>query len=446
MGRDTIQLETAVSTISQEYLLEFTSEYDISEDMHPELPGPEERIVDFRRLSQLSIIGAAKVSHFEINCRVLNIIPTLNLFCVFYVPSFHSGWMSFSKQPGKNTPQCYIKPLDSLKNWDNRFFWVDERVFPTAMDWRTNAPKDEMPAANTYYRADMAVLNTRRTPIQKQPETLLCLVGLNMGLFNLISALNPSKVKADLHPRVAHEAPLLTATVSRVIDMEDPNVETESFGTPSSIEKSPLDFDNENPSSAVTEGKGTKDQAHETVAPKILLLGNMSATGVASEVSLDEEVAAMEPRLSKKYGRRVNDGADANAPPKQAFVTPADTPADTKVVNDPDPLSYVEPQPHPKQSMTQSFEIPIENVATMEAQDTRSAKSAGSGKSTSFPSMVGSPRDIYQPGWGMTNRCLLDTPDACQDVVDHIVPPGYFPELRHMPNAEFLSQYNKNLA
>nr|GFB74384.1 hypothetical protein [Tanacetum cinerariifolium] len=47
MGRDIVQLETVVSTISQEYLLEFTSEYGISEDLHPELPSPEERIVDF---------------------------------------------------------------------------------------------------------------------------------------------------------------------------------------------------------------------------------------------------------------------------------------------------------------------------------------------------------------------------------------------------------------
>ncbi|GKF64085.1 hypothetical protein Tco_0187533, partial [Tanacetum coccineum] len=47
MGRGTIQLETAVSTISQEYLLEFTSEYGISEDLHPELPAPGDRIVDF---------------------------------------------------------------------------------------------------------------------------------------------------------------------------------------------------------------------------------------------------------------------------------------------------------------------------------------------------------------------------------------------------------------
>nr|GEV62498.1 RNA-directed DNA polymerase, eukaryota, reverse transcriptase zinc-binding domain protein [Tanacetum cinerariifolium] len=45
--KDTIQLETAVTTISQEYLLEFTSEYAISEALHPKLPGPEDRIVDF---------------------------------------------------------------------------------------------------------------------------------------------------------------------------------------------------------------------------------------------------------------------------------------------------------------------------------------------------------------------------------------------------------------
>nr|GEY08935.1 hypothetical protein [Tanacetum cinerariifolium] len=44
---DTVQLETAISTISQEYLLEFTSEFGISEDLHPKLPGPEERIVNF---------------------------------------------------------------------------------------------------------------------------------------------------------------------------------------------------------------------------------------------------------------------------------------------------------------------------------------------------------------------------------------------------------------
>ncbi|GKD44110.1 hypothetical protein Tco_1268755 [Tanacetum coccineum] len=258
MGRDTIQLEDAVSTISQEYLLEFSSEYFIPENLHPELPGPGDHIVDFPEgkigvytkkiefanfripisqflfdilgyyqihLSQLSVIGAAKVSHFEINCRVLNIIPTVNLFRVFYVPSYNSGWMSFSKRPGKNTPQCYTKPLDSLKNWNNRFFWVDEKVFPTVVAWRTAATKDDKPKANTYSVVDVATLDTHRTPFQKQPEELLCLVGLSrnfflrddeypiflndndqeMDLFNLIKAPNPTKVKTGTRQRTAHE-------------------------------------------------------------------------------------------------------------------------------------------------------------------------------------------------------------------------------------------------
>nr|GEV94855.1 hypothetical protein [Tanacetum cinerariifolium] len=174
----------------------------------------------------------------------------------------------------------------------------------------------------------------------------------DMDLFNLISAPNPFKVKTSLRPCVAHEVPLLMPTTSRVIDMEDPDVATESSGTPYTSEKSPLDFDNENPSPPVTEG-------------------------ATSEVSPEEEVAAMEPCLSKKHGRRVNDGADVNAPPKvlrkdYASVRPKHsthggkslltmglatgstfvTPADTNGVSDPDPLSYAEPQPHPEQSMT----------------------------------------------------------------------------------------------
>ncbi|GJQ93516.1 hypothetical protein Tco_0004655 [Tanacetum coccineum] len=216
MGRHTIQLEDVVSTISQEYLLEFASEYFIPKNLHPELPGPEDHIVDFPEgkvgvyikkiefanfripisqflfdiigyyqlhLSQLLVIGAAKVSHFKINCHVLNTIPIVNLFRVFYVSSYNSRWMSFSKRPGKNTPQCYTKPLDSLKNWNNRFFWVDEKVFPTVVSWCTAPIKDEKPKENTNSVVDVAILNTYRTLIQKQLEELLCLVGLSENFF-----------------------------------------------------------------------------------------------------------------------------------------------------------------------------------------------------------------------------------------------------------------------
>ncbi|GJY68358.1 hypothetical protein Tco_0471340 [Tanacetum coccineum] len=509
MGRDTIQLEDAVSTISGEYLMEFTSEYGIPEDLHPEFPGPEDTIVDFPEgkvgvytkffefanyriplsqflfdilgyyqihISQLSVIGASKVSHFEINCRVLNIIPSLNLFRVFYVPSFNSGWMSFRKRPGRNTLQCYTKPLDSLKNWNNRFFWVDERVFPTVVAWRTGAPKDGMPAADSYSALDVVTLNTRRTPIQKQPELLLCLVGLSrsyflrddvyptflndddrgrcfincfhffnineytnnlcvnaeMDLFNLISAMNPTKVKTGTRPRAPHEVPLLTATANRVIVMEDVIGTSESLGTPSVVEKSPLDFSNEDPPPAITERSRTEDQVQAGVSNEAPPVEDPQTTGVVPIPDLKQEAGALGSLVRKKRRKRGNDEADANAPPKvlrkdhasvhpeqsirggkslaaigleadSTFASAAkETPAD---VSDPEPLSYAKPHMHTQQDIAQSSrvpatEIPAGGVATTEAPGLLPVESPESRKSTSIPSVEGSPGAIYQPGWG----------------------------------------------
>ncbi|GJT56584.1 hypothetical protein Tco_0991638 [Tanacetum coccineum] len=247
MGRDIIQLETAVSTISSEYLLEFTSEYGITEELHLELPSPRDRIVDFLE---------------------------------------------------------------------------DERVFPTMVDWRVSAPKDEMPVAGSYSPEDVVVLNTRRTPIQKQPEALLCLVGLSrryflgddvyptflndddreMDLFNLISAPNLTKVKTGTHPRVAHEVPLLIATATRVIAMEDAIGLSSSSGTPSIVEKSPLDFSNEDSPRRITESDGTENQGQETVAHEVPPRENVPTVGVTPEIGLEKEVAAMGPLPYQSHG------------------------------------------------------------------------------------------------------------------------------------------------
>nr|GEV54231.1 putative transposase (putative), gypsy type [Tanacetum cinerariifolium] len=339
-------------------------------------------------------------------------------------------------------------------------FWVDERVFPTVVDWRTSAPKDGMPAESTYSVEVVRALDTHRTPIQKQPEMLLCLVGISrryylgdevyptflhnddrdMDLFNLIRAPNPTKVKIKSRPRGAHEVPLLTMTANRVIEMEDPAAATDSSGIPSTIERSPLDFANE---------AGTPDQ--RTVAPEVLSPEDVPATS-APEAGQAEEVAARDPSAVTKSRKRGRDGADANAPPKvlrrdyadprptgstrggkslaaielgmastRLAPVPESAPAD---VSDPDPLYFADPR---------SFQ------GTVAVRDLDS-------KNASFASAVGSLESIYRPEWGVANGSLLDTPEACQDLVDHVAPPGYFSELRHLHNDEFLRQYNVNLA
>nr|GEU85431.1 hypothetical protein [Tanacetum cinerariifolium] len=413
MGRDTIQLEDVVSTISHEYLLEFTLEYGIPESLHPELPGPEEPM-SFRRAESV----------------------------------FTPRWMSFSKRPGKNTPQCYTKPLDSLKNWNNRFFWVDERIFPTIVEWRTNALKDKMPSADSYSAADVTILNTRRTLIQKQPEALLCLVGLSRGYF-LGDDVYPTFLYDD--DRVLDIVPLLTATASRVIDMEETAVASGSLGTPSTLKKSPLDFANEDPPQMITKRGGT-EQVQDELVQGIPHVENATMTEDEAEVNAPPKVlrkdhAAFRPAQSTLGGKSLAPmGLDVGS----TVFTPATQDAPT-TVSDPNPLSYTKPQPHFERDITESFrktatEIPSENVATTKVQGMFSAESHESGKSTSFLFEDGSPGGIYQLGWGMTNNCRLDTLNACQDMVDHIVPPGYFSKLRHLPNTDFLSEYNINLA
>ncbi|GJS93663.1 hypothetical protein Tco_0800631 [Tanacetum coccineum] len=361
-----------------------------------------------------------------------------------------------------------------------------------------------MPSADSYSAADVMALSTHRTPIQKQPEALLCLVGLSrsyflgddvyptflydddragyMDLFNLISAPNPTKVKTGTRPRATHEVPLLTATVSRVLDMEDTTVVSGSSGTLSALEKSLLDFANENPPPLITERDGMEDQVQDGLSREILPVENLTTMEVVLEPNLEKEVAAIGPLVNKRRRKRGNDEADTNAPPKvlrkdhaafrpvqstlegkslasmrleagSTFFIPAtqETPADAKCVSDPNPLSYAKPQLHPERDVAQSsrkttLKIPTGNVATTEVQGQIFAKSLESGKSASFLSVEGLLGGIYHPELGMTNNCCLDTPDACQDMVDYIVPLGYFSELRHLPNTNFLSQYNINLA
>ncbi|GJW99911.1 hypothetical protein Tco_0183825 [Tanacetum coccineum] len=236
MGRDTIRLETAVSTITQEYLLEFTSKYGISENLYPELPGREDRIVDFPEgkvgvytkffdfanyripISQFlfDILG-----HYQIHLSQLSVIGAAK--------------MSFGKRPRKDTPQCYTKPLDSLKNWNNRFFWVDERVFPTVVDWRISAPKDGMPVEGSYSVEDVAMLNTR-----------------HMDLFNLISAPNPAVIKTGTRSRA----------VAQLGGGEGKKIRETVY-----IEKSPAQtVISENPSQQAIEGDEAENLAQETVA------------------------------------------------------------------------------------------------------------------------------------------------------------------------------------
>nr|GFB43890.1 hypothetical protein [Tanacetum cinerariifolium] len=101
---------------------------------------------------------------------------------------------------------------------------------------------------------------------------------------------NPTKVKTETRPHVAHEVPLLTATASRVIDMGGTTVASGSSGTPAAIEKSPPNFADEDPPPVITE------RGNEATAKAILESGpekEAAAMGGASTLR-GKSMAAIE--------------------------------------------------------------------------------------------------------------------------------------------------------
>nr|GEZ87701.1 hypothetical protein [Tanacetum cinerariifolium] len=93
-------------------------------------------------LSQLSVIAAAKVSHFEILRRVYNAEPTVGLFRCFYVNSKNKGWMSL----------------------------VNVLIIPP----------DPLPKSTEFNLDDYVVLVAHPAPFWKFPEPFLCLVGMSL--------------------------------------------------------------------------------------------------------------------------------------------------------------------------------------------------------------------------------------------------------------------------
>nr|GEV52551.1 transposase (putative), gypsy type [Tanacetum cinerariifolium] len=419
MGRDTVQLETAVNTISQEYLLEFTLEYGIPESLHPELPGPNDRIVDFPEgkvgvyikffefanfrlpLSQFlfDILG-----YYQIHLSQLSVIGTAK------------GECHLARGRGKIPPSAIPSPWTLSKTKTTTFLGgqesvPDRRGLANECSKRRDAGREHVlrrSCENTRYTPYSHPKTARSTTLLSGNKPQIVPGGRDMDLFSLIRACNPTK-------------------------MEDPAAATDSSGVSFTIERSPLDFANE---------AGVADQG--TMAPEVPPPDDVPTTS-APEAGQAEEAAVTNSSAITESRKRGHDGVDANAPPKvlrdranielgmastRPVPVPESAPAD---VSDPDPLSFTDPQSHHPADVAQSSQ------GTAVTGDPES-------ENASFASVVGSLESIYRPEWGVANGSMLYTPEACQDLVDHVAPLGYFSELRHLHNDNFLRQYNVNLA
>ncbi|GKB32684.1 hypothetical protein Tco_0872085, partial [Tanacetum coccineum] len=133
--------------------------------------------------------------------------------------------MSFSKRSDSDVV-CYTKPLDSLKHWNDHFFWVDSFACLASFPWHTgkNVSIDPFPKSTEFNADDYAILVAHPAPFRKFPEPFLCLVGMSryytldedtypkMDLFAFIHVVDPTKVKVVEREYVEGEAKLLDST------------------------------------------------------------------------------------------------------------------------------------------------------------------------------------------------------------------------------------------
>ncbi|GKE76163.1 hypothetical protein Tco_1542283, partial [Tanacetum coccineum] len=167
---------------------------------------------------------------------------------------------------------------------------------------------------------------------------------------------------------------------------------------------------------------------------EIPMIDDAGATEATVEPNLVQEMISIGPTIRKR--RRQGDAGEEG--PK----------APAKVLRKDHDVAHAEHSARGGKSLTGMNAVNLISsfCGCKSSKEKLIAEDQDSERSTPSPPITGSLGRIYKPGWGMPNSCRLDTPEAYQDVVDHIAPLGYFSELCHLPNDEFLSQYNMNLA
>ncbi|GJX90910.1 hypothetical protein Tco_0344236 [Tanacetum coccineum] len=193
-------------------------------------------------------LGAAKVSHFEILCRVYEITPTVGLF---------------------------------------RCFHVDDFACPALFPWHTakNMTRDPAPAAAGFNAHDYATLVAHPSPFRKFPEEFPPLTD-NMDIFAFIHTPDPTKVKVVERERIEDEPRLLETTVGFTVPLLPIAPDRAESELEASVDKL---FD---------EG-GSGNQAGQGYSVGVGEGANIQPVTEATDI-VPEDVAPLQPRRQRK--------------------------------------------------------------------------------------------------------------------------------------------------
>ncbi|GJW70017.1 hypothetical protein Tco_0126934 [Tanacetum coccineum] len=401
-------------------------------------------------ISQLSPFGAARVSHFEVLTRVLDLAPSVTVFRAFYTRTYSDGLFSFAKC-STSSPSCFPKPPDSIKNQSGHFLWVDAIVFPIPVSLYVGGvlEKDLAPYLTARQEQTVKLLENIKAPFCRYPECFLCLVGLSpyypfnentypaferpdgteMGLLDFIKTANPRKVQTVEVQKKDDQVKLLESTSHCFMPLVTP-----AAGGSSSV--------------AAPEVSAPAEVEPENVVPEDTYL-DLTEPDADLAATRPEEVATTQPG---KYKRKRLVKQSDTLPAKQlgkdhpslATGTAGKTFAGLRQLMSTSPLVLrpsfqADIQAHVAVQSARTADIPVytavaivtfarENVGVTPMLDIAGSSQleTSEGSDDSFyelPALNSAEaKRWYVPRWNITNDSLLDDGFSCRTLVDRVAP------------------------
>ncbi|GJT34300.1 hypothetical protein Tco_0924719 [Tanacetum coccineum] len=495
------------SIMTQEMVDSFCESFYIPAEVHPTAPGRDKTIAQFPagkvgvytrifdvcgyripftkffmavlkyfrvHISQLSPFGAARVSHFEVLTRVLDLSPSVTVFRAFYTRTYSDGLFSFAKR-STSAPSCFPKPPDSIKNWADHFFWVDSCVFPISVPLYTGGvlEKDSAPYLTARQKQTVKLLESHKAPFRRYPECFLCLVGLSpyypfdensypaferpdgtdMGLLDFIKTVDPRKVRAVEVQKGDDQVTLLKSTRHCFMPLVIPAAEgcgsVAATKIPAPTERGQEDVAEENAYLELAdpdEGTAMVRQSEEEVVTEQPKKIKKKRLIKQSDVLPAKKLRTDHPSLASGTGGKTLAGLEqimtacSRLLAREQSATPSVAP----------------PYQKSKSFVDLSAQASLQIRTTVGSSSTLSAPVDTAVATTTFtkaklvadvnPDLAGPSQFEESEGWNITNDSLLDDGFSCRTLVDRVAPPAFFSALRSMDCDQLYTEFNVGAA
>ncbi|GJX15959.1 hypothetical protein Tco_0216791 [Tanacetum coccineum] len=291
------------------------------------------------------------------------------------IPGTSSGVRRVGKDLGG---QVFQETFSGLKGWKKRFFFLDRRAIPDAMAWRHyDSDVNDPVLEDGFHASDVKLLFERVVDLRPVPSGLL----FHGGLATTWDFSGFRPVFKDTEGN----GPSLTS---------QDRIEQHTTRPLSSDQPIPKKMDHQ--------------KEVEVEDPKI--------------VAIRERKAKVTAKRKKKKKRHGDDGGEGSRPKTKRKKTVARKvgPATFEATSSPEPIRIVNPnQANPSNV----------DAATAESREQHSPRdSVGhsvhnySGNIDEGESSRG--RAFYVPDWSIHQRCRLDTPEWCRELMVHLAPPA----------------------